>query len=79
MRAPPMLLFLPEANIIGTAERLAPEAIVYSHNSSGVREILLQVECRFFDDCTYRYHGIINSPQLCLLSRTVAIVAFGRA
>eukprot|EP01052_Picozoa_sp_SAG31_P028132 SAG31_NODE_2689_length_5243_cov_3.364697_1_plen_540_part_10 len=54
-----MSLFSSEANIIGTAERLAPEAIVNSHNSSGVREILLQVECRFFDDCTYRYHGIV--------------------
>eukprot|EP01050_Picozoa_sp_SAG11_P017776 SAG11_NODE_2601_length_3182_cov_2.460590_4_plen_370_part_01 len=46
-----------EANIVGTAERLAPEAIVYSHNGSNVREVLLQVECTFFDDCTFRYHG----------------------
>eukprot|EP01051_Picozoa_sp_SAG22_P005321 SAG22_NODE_312_length_12614_cov_4.783540_9_plen_2027_part_00 len=47
-----------EANIVGTAARLAPEAIVYSHNSSGVREVLLLTECRWFDDCTYRYHGV---------------------
>eukprot|EP01051_Picozoa_sp_SAG22_P000238 SAG22_NODE_5_length_41775_cov_111.520971_1_plen_1241_part_00 len=47
-----------EANIVGTAARLAPEAIVYSHNSSGVREVLLQRQCRFFDDCTYWYHGV---------------------
>eukprot|EP01052_Picozoa_sp_SAG31_P025793 SAG31_NODE_2285_length_6011_cov_5.276556_6_plen_680_part_00 len=31
---------------------------MYSHNSSGVREILLAVECRMFDDCTYRYNGV---------------------
>ena len=46
-----------EANIIGTAERLAPEAIVNSHNGSSVREVLLQCACRFFSDCTFRYHG----------------------
>eukprot|EP01052_Picozoa_sp_SAG31_P072418 SAG31_NODE_31393_length_368_cov_2.390335_1_plen_60_part_10 len=31
---------------------------MYSHNSSSVREILLAIECRMFDDCTYRYNGV---------------------
>ena len=55
-----------EANIIGTAERLAPEAIVNSHNGSSVREVLLQCACRFFSDCTFRYHGkgrCLDLPQ----------------
>ena len=39
-------------------ERLAPEAIVASHNGTDVREVLLLTECKFFDDCTFRYHGV---------------------
>ena len=42
----------------GTVERLAPEAIVASHNGTDVREVLLLTECKFFDDCTFRYHGV---------------------
>jgi hypothetical protein len=37
---------------------LAPEAIVASHNGSDVRAVLLLTECKFYDDCTFRYHGV---------------------
>jgi hypothetical protein len=39
-------------------ERLAPEAIVASHNGTDVRAVLLLTECKFYDDCTFRYHGV---------------------
>eukprot|EP01052_Picozoa_sp_SAG31_P009570 SAG31_NODE_505_length_14757_cov_20.172943_15_plen_1119_part_00 len=40
-----------QARIIGTTERLSREVVPN-------RPVLLQIECRLFDDCTYRYSGL---------------------
>ena len=29
-----------------------------SHNGTDVRAVLLLTECKFYDDCTFRYHGV---------------------
>eukprot|EP01051_Picozoa_sp_SAG22_P013312 SAG22_NODE_1476_length_4329_cov_2.702128_1_plen_560_part_00 len=40
-----------QADIIGTTEMLSREAILNE-------PVLLQVDCRFFDDCSFRYDGL---------------------
>eukprot|EP01052_Picozoa_sp_SAG31_P025050 SAG31_NODE_2171_length_6265_cov_3.765326_6_plen_81_part_00 len=40
-----------QASIIGTTARISREVVLN-------RPVLMQIECRFFDDCTYRYSGL---------------------